>query len=230
MIGIWDKNPAALRTFSQRCGSAVPTLSLPTLVRRATLIIEAASPQVLSELLPLVTRHRRTLMLLSSGGLLLYPGLLKKALARKIPIFLPSGALVGIDGAKAAAVGKVTRATLTTRKPPHAFGLKGVRHPQVLFEGPARAAIERFPQNINVAATLSAAGLGSRKATIRIVADPRLRVNVHELEIRGDFGRMFLRTENLPSRENPKTSRLAINSALATLRRIVNNPPLHVGT
>jgi aspartate dehydrogenase len=231
LIGAFDKNPAALREFSRRFGRTIPSLPLPALVRHSSLLIEAASPAVLQELLPLAIRHRRRLMILSSGGLLLYPQLLKKALRRRIPIYLPSGALAGIDGVKAAAVGKLTCATLTTRKPPPALGfMKKLRVPKTLFEGPARKAVKLFPQNINVAATLALAGLGSKKTTIRIVADPRVRENVHELEIRGDFGRLTLRTENRPSLGNPKTSRLAIFSALATLRQMVNSPPLVVGT
>jgi len=40
------------------------------------------------------------------------------------------------------------------------------------------------------------------------------------VEVEGEFGRMVSRTENLPSPDNPKTSRLAAFSAIATLRKI----------
>ena len=43
--------------------------------------------------------------------------------------------------------------------------------------------------------------------------------NIHEIEARGDFGRLTVTLENVPS-DNPRTSRLAALSAIATLDEI----------
>ncbi|KAF5437740.1 aspartate dehydrogenase, partial [Candidatus Methanophagaceae archaeon] len=54
------------------------------------------------------------------------------------------------------------------------------------------------------------------------------RKNVHEVKARGEFGKLFMRVENVPSATNPKTSYLAALSAIATLKRI--SYPIRVGT
>ena len=176
---------------------------------------------------------------MSTGGLLKYPSLLRRAIALKIPIHLPSGALAGLDGIKGAASGGLRSVTLTTRKHPSSFRgsphvlrrrirLDRIRKSRVLFEGSAAKAVAAFPQNVNVAATLALAGIGPARTRVRVVADPEVRENIHELEAVGSFGRLRVRVENRPSRENPKTSQLAVLSAVAALGRILG--PLKVGT
>ena len=85
-----------------------------------------------------------------------------------------------------------------------------------------------FPQNTNVAAVLALAGARSRAAMrVRVIADPTIRRNVHELEVEGDCGRVRCRVESRPS-ANPRTSELAVRSAVATLGRLFD--PVVVGT
>ena len=163
-------------------------------------------------------------------------------------LVIPSGGLCGIDGIKAMAVGTVRRIRLTTRKPPRALAmapfvrarhlrLERLRRPRVIFRGTASEAITAFPQNTNIAATVTLAYTVQRTdarrqpaatMTVQVVADPTIRINVHELEIEGDCGRIACRLENKPSVLNPKTSELAIRSAIATLRQFFE--PVRVGT
>jgi len=60
------------------------------------------------------------------------------------------------------------------------------------------------------------------------VTSPDYTRNVHEVEIVGDSGRITTKTENVPCRDNPKTSALAIYSAIATLEGIANG--VRIGT
>ena len=106
--------------------------------------------------------------------------------------------------------------------------MKAVSSPTVIFEGNVYDAVKGFPANINVSAVLSLAGIGASKTKVKIVADPTVDRNIHEVEVIGEFGRMTARTENLPSKTNPKTSALAVHSAIATLREITSN--IHIGT
>ncbi len=154
-------------------------------------------------------------------------------------VYVPSGALAGLDGIKAMSVGTVKRVTLTTRKPPRALAsapyvrrkqlhLDRLTKPSTIFAGAPRAVITAFPQNANVAAALAiAAGAAGRRARIRVVADPAIRANIHELDVEGDCGRIRCRIESRPS-ANPKTSELAVRSAVATLQRIFD--PISIGT
>ena len=239
LIGIYDRHPEAARRLARRFHPPLPILPPKQLIARSQLLIEAASTQAVGELLPEVIRRRRAMLVMSTGGLLEHSHLLRQAASRSIPLYLPSGALCGLDGVKAGSMGELRSVTLTTRKPPRAFhgapGIKyrrirlsAIRAPRLLFEGPASKAVAGFPQNVNVAATLALAGLGPRKTRVRLIADPGIRKNIHEIDAVGTFGRLTVRTENRPSRENPKTSELAVLSAIATLRQILQ--PLKIGT
>ena len=66
------------------------------------------------------------------------------------------------------------------------------------------------------------------KGEARILPDPGRKKNVHEIEAEGEFGKLFVRMENVPSPHNPKTSYMAALSAIALLRRITAS--LVVGT
>ena len=70
-----------------------------------------------------------------------------------------------------------------------------------------------------MAATLSLAGIGPQKTKLKVVADPDAPGNVHQIEAKGDFGVMRFTFENRPHPDNPRTSYLAILSAIELLRQ-----------
>ena len=115
---------------------------------------------------------------------------------------------------------------------PHveALGIKleTIEKETLLFEGTASEAVKAFPANVNVAATISLAGIGFERTKVRVIADPTLSRNVHEITVEGEFGKLSTRVENLPSPENPKTSYLAALSAISTLKKILS--PVQIGT
>lgn len=239
MIGVYDARPEQARRLASSSRPAVSVLSIDSLIRDCDLLIEAASGQAAADLLPMVIRRRRPTLFLSTGGVLRKRSLLAEANRRGVPIYLPSGALAGLDGIKAAAIGRVDSVTLTTRKPPQSLAgapgilrrkirLEKLRRPVTVFSGSAEQAAKEFPQNINVGATLALAGIGPVRTRVKIIADPSIKTNIHELEAVGEFGRLTARTENKPSPENPKSSLLAVQSAAATLKQILE--PVKIGT
>jgi len=136
-------------------------------------------------------------------------------------------------------MGGIYEVTLTTRKPPSSLegnplvkerniDLKAVREPLLLYEGSAREAVKLFPRNVNVAGSLSLAGVGPDKTKVRIIADPGVENIIHEIRVRGEFGELETRTINKPFPNNPKTSYIAALSAVATLKKIAGN--IVVGT
>lgn len=138
-------------------------------------------------------------------------------------VLIPSGAIAGLDMIAAAALAPLDTVTHTTRKPPRAFtpeqmGTTDIpSEPLLLFEGPARDGVGRFPENVNVAAAVSLAGIGLDLTTLRVYADPTVTRNVHEVEVTGHFGRLSIRVENEPS-GNPKTGRVVPLSVAKALR------------
>ncbi len=152
--------------------------------------------------------------------------------------WLRIGAIGGLDAVRAAAVAGIAEVLLTTRKPPrglagapwfdrHPVDLDALTEPAVVFEGNAAEAIAAFPANVNVAVALSLAGVGPARTRVRIVAEPGLNRNVHEVTVRGDFGELRVEIANVPSPRNPRTAMLAGLSAIAALRRIA--APIVIG-
>ncbi len=212
-------------------------------VEGLSIVVEAASQQAVHEYGAQVLRAGCDLLVLSVGALLEPPGAELPALAEQMGrrLYIPSGGIVGIDGLKAAAFrGEVETVILTTRKHPSALAPETlmerlhlhpseIREPMLVYEGPAREAVRHFPANVNVAATLSLAGIGPERTTVRILADPRSTLNVHEIYIRGAFGEISMTVRNLTHPRNPRTSLLAVLSVLATLREICRSG-IHLGT
>jgi len=239
LTALHDRDRARAAALQRRLRRRPPIVSLAELIRRCNLVLEAASVDVVPQVVAPALRSHRSILIMSVGGLLSdrrWRRLLRRSRGM---VYIPSGALAGLDGIKAMAVGRLSRASLTTRKPPSALAsspfvqrrrlrLERLKRPTVIFDGTPQAVVEAFPQNTNVAATLAlASGLPERRMRVRIVADPTVRRNVHELEVEGDCGRIQCRVESRPSR-NPKTSELAVRSAVATLHRIFDN--VSIGT
>jgi len=127
---------------------------------------------------------------------------------------------------------------METRKPPRGLAgapwiaeqridLDAICEETLIFEGPAAAAVRAFPANVNVVAALALAGLGPERTQIRVYAVPGQQVNQHRVHIEGEFGRLRIEIENIPS-ENPRTGRLSYLSAIAMLREL--GAPVWVGT
>ena len=240
ITALHDTNAAQARRLQRRLTPRPAILPLMPLIRRSNLVIEAASA---AAVLPVVTqalRANRHVLVMSVGGLLGDQEWRRLARRSRGRVLIPSGALAGLDGVKAMAVGRLRRVLLTTRKPPRAFAdapyvrrrglrLERLRRPVVIFEGTPRAVVRAFPQNTNIAAALSLASgaSGASVARIRVVADPGTRRNVHELDVESDCGRIRCRIESRPS-ANPKTSELAVRSAIASLGRFFDQ--VNVGT
>ncbi len=206
------------------------------------LVVEAASQQAVRDYVSDALANGKDVMILSVGALS-DPELLEslKNIARKYGrrIFIPSGAIAGIDGVKAAAIGGIEEVVLITRKPPKALAdspyiaekgikLEAISEPTMLYEGLAEDAIRKFPRNINVAMTLSLAGIGPRRTIVKVVADPTINRNIHEIRVRGRFGELTVVTCNVPSPMNPRTSYLAALSAIRMLKNL--SEPILVGT
>lgn len=240
IAAISDADKEKSKRLADLLGKRSLIASLDSLIKKVDIVVECASQDAVAILLTKMMKTRgKKLVVLSAGGLLRAGNLLDRAVRGGVEIHVPSGAIGGLDALKGAKMAQVDKVTLITSKPPLSFegapyirakkiNLKKIKSKTVLFEGNAREAAKGFPANINVAATLSLVGLGPEKTQVRIIADPTLLINMHEVIVEGAFGRFISRTENFPSVFNPKTSALAAYSALSVLKGMVT--PLKVGT
>jgi aspartate dehydrogenase len=234
-----SRNMDKARQFVTSLRRQPDVLSLDQLIASCDLVIEAATQDALAHLAPRTLAAGKDLMVLSVGGILDHPEWSAMAAQHGCRIYIPSGAIVGLDGVKGACVGHIDRVTITSRKPPQ--GLAGAPYVEeqgldvfalqtdtVIFEGTAREACKGFPANVNVSAALSLAGIGPDQTRIRIMVAPGSTRNIHDVEVVGEFGRLTTRIENVPSDTNPRTGKLSYLSAIAMLKDIAS--PVRCGT
>ncbi|MCZ7357257.1 MAG: aspartate dehydrogenase [Candidatus Methanoperedens sp.] len=242
LVGIYDRSAERCQKLIGLLAVRPGSLAPADLIAASDIVVECASQAAVLDFGAMVLSCGKDLMVMSVGALT-DPDLLFRlkeiAAANASRIYIPSGAIAGLDGLKSASMAHVNMVTLTTTKNPG--GLKGApfviennidldsfRKKTLLFEGSAEEAIAAFPANVNVAASLSLAGIGTKKTRVRIFVDPETSRNIHEISVEGEFGKFTCKVENVPSPDNPRTSYLAALSAIATLKKI--SEPLQVGT
>jgi aspartate dehydrogenase len=224
--------------FLKSLATAPPFLDLDALVAAADLVVEASTQAHLAEIAPRALGAGRHLVVLSCGALLGRDDWIALARARGARIYVPSAAIAGLDGVKGARLGAIGDVTMETRKPPRGLAgapwiiqqgidLERIEGETLIFEGSAADACRGFPANVNVVAALSLAGIGPERTRIRIYAVPGLTTNQHRIRVEGEFGRLAIEVENVPS-ENPRTGRLSYLSTIALLRDL--GATLRVGT
>ena len=206
------------------------------------IVVEAASQDAVKDVALSVLQNKKDLMIMSVGALLdesIYDILSDACKDFKKTIYLPSGAIAGLDGIKSVK-DELESLSITTTKHPRSLkgakffetsdiNLDEINSSTVVYEGTAKEAVTLFPANINVAALLSLTGIGSERTSVKIVADPNTDKNTHHIEATGKFGKMTFTIENVPDANNPKTSRLAILSAIETLKKYCSDD-IQIGT
>jgi len=238
LTALHSRNLAQAQAFARTLGRVPDVVDLAGVITRCDLVIEAATQAALTAMAPDILTAGKDLMVLSVGAMLDHPEWPALAARHGCRLYVPSGAIVGLDGLKGACMGRVDAVTITTRKPPQ--GLAGAPYVEahgidvytfttetVIFEGSAREACQGFPANVNVAAALSLAGIGPDCTRIRILVAPGSTRNMHDVEVEGEFGRLTTHIENVPT-DNPRTGKLSYLSALAMLQQIVSS--CHYGT
>ncbi|QOJ78701.1 aspartate dehydrogenase [Infirmifilum lucidum] len=222
LVSLMDTQPEActkLRESFTRQKPSVATSIEEVLSLRPDIVVEAASQEAVGQYAERVLEFS-DLVVLSVGALLdaeVYQKIVEVTARTGKRIYIPSGAIGGLDVLRAYARAGVSRLRLTTRKPARALGAT-VTTPTVVFRGKASQAVKAYPKSLNVAATISlAAGV---EAEVELIADPNTDRNIHEIEAESPAGRLRIVLENVPSPENPRTSYLAALSAVTLLQEL----------
>jgi aspartate dehydrogenase len=244
LVALFDVYQEAVNKLANKLKtkSILATSAEKFVANNMDVVVEAASQDAVRKYARLVLENNHDLMIMSIGALLdsdLYNDLRSIAEKHDRKIYLPTGAIAGIDAIRSVKH-LLEEVMLTTTKNPrglegapffktHKVDLHKIKKSKVIYEGKAEDAVKFFPANVNVAAVLSLAGIGGKKTKVRIVADPKTKVNMHEIMAKGSFGEMYFQVKNVPSPTNPKTSYLAVLSAIECLRSICDDR-ISIGT
>ena len=238
LAGVTAGDRVKAKSWLDEIGSAAPVLDIQKLAAVSDAVVECAPAAAFAAIAVPVLSAGKKLIALSAGQLLRHPELVALAKESGAQIIVPTGALIGFDAVSAAAEGEIHSVTMITRKPVNGLmgapylvrngiDISSLSEPLCVFRGSARDAAMGFPENVNVAAALSLAGLGPDRTSIEIWADPNVKRNMHRVVVEADSARFEMAIENVPS-ENPKTGRITALSVIAALRKMVS--PLRVGT
>lgn len=156
-----------------------------------------------------------------------YGRLQAAAIAGKASMFLPAGAVGGIDALGAARLAGLNSVTYKACKPAMAWSgtaaeeklnLAGLKNAECFYKGSAREAALLYPKNSNVAATVALAGLGFDNTSVELIADPEATENIHEIEVDAVSGSFRISLSGRPLIDSPKTSALAAYSVAKCLK------------
>ena len=235
LVALFDVSEGNLQTLKSKLHSSPEAYSDfgRFLASGADIVVEAASQDAVRSFGKSTLESGKDMMIMSVGALAdgrFLAELLQAAAQKGCRIYVPTGAIAGIDAIRSVRH-LLDSVTLTTTKSPKALAgapffesskirLDDIAKSTVVYEGAAAEAVRAFPANVNVAAVLSLAGIGVDRTKVRIVADPQATTNRHEIAATGSFGEIRITVDNVPSPSNPKTSFLAVLSAIECLRSI----------
>jgi aspartate dehydrogenase len=228
IVGVATKDDPAERA---RIPAGVPFLASPSELAalRPDLVAEAAGRAAIDAWAPAALAAAPTMIIASTSAFVddaLLPRLAEIAEQHGSRILIPSGAIGGIDALAGAATLGLDSVTHRIVKPPVAWkgtpaekllDLAALAERTIFFEGSAREAASRYPQNANATVVTALAGIGIDRTRVELVADPAVRLNAHTISAKGAFGRMTIALENNPLATNPKSSEL---TALSLVRLI----------
>jgi aspartate dehydrogenase len=204
--------------------------------KNTQIVVESASGAAVRQYAKHILSDGKYLIIFSVGELVdetFMKELESEAIEHTGVIHIPTGAIAGIDAIKSVR-NQLDQLTISTTKSPQSLAgapyfdiyenirLHELTDRTVLYEGDVRRAVELFPSNVNVFASLALATGNISKIRVRIVVDPHIKVNRHEINVKGEFGSLEIVATNVPHPENPRTSTLAVLSAIEAVRSTCN--------
>ena len=128
LSGLYDLDNLKSESLAKKIGrKKVASKSLKSLVCASNLVIESASAESSFSIASVALKARKDILIMSVGGIAHKIHLLRKiAYRNNCKVYLPSGALSGVDALKASNISRVRSVTLVTTKNPLSF--KGVKY------------------------------------------------------------------------------------------------------
>lgn len=228
IVALFDKFHERAQALEQLTGARASERFDSFIAGDFDLVVEAASVSAVSTYAQKVLSSNKDLVIMSVGALAdpeFCSQLRESAREHRKKIYIPSGAIFGLDNLKVGRISTIRKLLLRTVKSPASLGMEA-KERRLIFSGKANECIKAFPRNVNVSVAMSLAA--GRDTDVELWVDPAVDRNVHEMVIEGDFGDTCIRVTNVPSPDNPATSYLAALSILSLLKNL--DDPIIVGT
>jgi len=144
---------------------------------------------------------------------------IKTSIDNKTNIYIPHGAILGLDGI---ADGKdiLESISITTIKKPEGFGRKD-KIRTVIYDGDTRGACKAYPRNVNVHGGTALAGLGFTKTKSKIIADPDIDGNTHIISIKGKGTEFEIKVKSVP--KGLVSGVYTPESAFGSIKKVLSN-------
>lgn len=124
LVALSDKHKDKAKNLKQSLKSSPKILDTNSLIKECDLVIEAASIGAVKEIAIKALREECQLMLMSVGALAqkeLREKIIELANKNNTSVYLPSGAICGLDGIKSASSASLEEVKIRTIKPPESL-------------------------------------------------------------------------------------------------------------
>jgi aspartate dehydrogenase len=206
--------------------------SLAEICADADIVIECATAAAFPDIARAVLKAGKSLIAVSAAGLPRCPEFLELAASSPGRVRIASGAMPGLDSIRSAAEGRITACRLTSTVLPSSFSGENIlkehgidvtrlRERTRVFKGTAKEAAASFPRHFNVAISLNLAGVPLDLIQVELWVDPGLPGATVHIEVEAEDVTLTMMSKNIPSPENPRTSRIIAPSVLAALRGMI---------
>jgi aspartate dehydrogenase len=221
-------------------GLNVPVVAAAELPAHADVIVECATYDAFRGIVEPALRAGLHAVCVSVGALGVNLDLVDLAAETGATIQIASGALPGLDILRSAREGDIRSVKLTSHILPGSLAHESYVTdnnielatsnvaPVAVFAGSAREAAQHFPRHFNVAVALSLAGIGLDETEIEVFANANIPGARHTVTVKSDVADLEMTSQNYPSIENSRTSRIVAPSIIAALREL--RTPLRIGS
>lgn len=155
------------------------------LYQKTDLVIECCTADVLKEHIGVILKYTDLLMFsVTAFSDEAFEKQVRELCARYgRKIYIPHGAILGTDGIFD---GKTVwdSVEIITTKSPKSLGRTDSER-TVVYEGTSREACRLYPRNVNVHAAIALAGIGFDRTKSKIISDPAVSTNAHEIRLKG---------------------------------------------
>jgi aspartate dehydrogenase len=210
-------------------------VSAEDLPAHADVIVECATGEAFPTIARAALNAGKILLPVSVAALATHPEILDLAEAGDGTIRVVTGALPGLDSIRGARESGIHSVKMTSNIRPESLAREAYiidrgfdfstppATPVKVFEGSAREAGKAFPRHFNVGIALSLSGIGPDRTEVEVWANNDIAGTTHEVYVDSNAIKLTLKSENLPSPDNPRTSSSVAPSVMAALRSLVSS-------